>query len=135
MRTEVEVTCPTCLNDWRRDDKDKCKTCKGTGHVTRRAQVGDGATIQIGSDRYAATVIWVSPSGHQIKLQRDKTKATTPIAYSESQSYICVADPNGEIEKAQVRLNREGKPHFCICGKGYLYVTLGVKSPYRDPSF
>jgi hypothetical protein len=77
----------------------------------------------------------VSPSGHQIKLQRDKSKATTPVMYSESQSYICVSDPEGEIEKAQIRLDSKGKPRFYICGKGYLSVYLGSKDPYRDPSF
>lgn len=139
----VDIICPECQGDWRRrldvDTKKAqvCKTCKGSGKLHRKVLVGDAATIQVGSDRYAATVIWVSPSGHQIKLQRDKATPTASIAYTEDQTYICVANPSGEIEKAQLRHAEDPKvqSRFFMCGKGWSGVTLGVKSPYRDPSF
>ena len=34
-------------------------------------KVGDGATIWVGSDRYAATVVEVSKTGHRVVVQRD----------------------------------------------------------------
>ena len=127
----VNVVCPTCEGRWYVGEK-SCKTCKNDGHINRAVRTGDAATVQIGSDRYACTVIWVSPSAHQIKLQRDKCKPTAPIAYTESQTYICVSDPDGEIEKAQIR---GPKNEYYICGSGRQHVTIGVKHPYRDPSF
>lgn len=149
MKNEVKVLCPACDGRghfYRHDLEDAwsedCETCKGKGHKVRKAVVGDAATIQVGSDRYAATVIWVSPSGHQIKLQRDKTVATKPTAHTEDQSYICVEDKDGEVEKAAIRLVNDQESHvrakecaYFMCGRGYQHVTIGIKRPYRDPSF
>lgn len=146
MKNEVKVLCPACdgrglivKNEevkgavvWSAED---CTTCAGVGHKVRMAVIGDAATIKVGSDSYAATVVWVSPSAHQIKLQHDKAVATKPTAYTEDQAYICVEDKDGEIEKAQLRAGRNGEQSYSICGKGYQHVTLGIKRPYRDPSF
>lgn len=137
---EVKVLCPACDGyGYSASAADPtgtdCRVCKGVGHKLRKAEVGDAATISIGSDRYAATVIEVSPSGHQIKLRHDKTVGTKPNMFTEDQSYICVENKNGEVEKATLRKQQDGAYSFSIAGKGWKHVTLGVKRPYRDPSF
>lgn len=93
-------------------------------------KVGDGATIGVGSDRYPATVIWVSPSGHQAKVQYDSWKRTDHRGQSEQQEYEITPNPTGRIELVTRRAN--GK--YQLRGGGS-YVHFGRRSVYQDPHF
>lgn len=93
--------------------------------------IGMGATIRIGSDRYPATVIDVQRNGKTIVLQHDMMKRADQNGLSEDQTYLYVPNPNGKIEKATLR--KHGK--FCVTGTDYIFVHLGERDGYRDPSF
>jgi hypothetical protein len=73
-------------------------------------EVGMGATLQIGSDRYAYTVERVSETGKTL---------------------WAVDDGSGAQSRFSLRAN--GRWGQAKCKGVYLY--LGVKENYRDPSF
>lgn len=68
--------------------------------------VGDGATIVGWSDRYAYTVIAVSPSGKTVTLQRDIAVRADCNGMSDAQNYDYIANPDGEVRVA--RLGKRG---------------------------
>jgi hypothetical protein len=95
-----------------------------------RPEVGMGATILMWSDRLAATIIWVSPSGKTIKLQHDTARRTDARGYyTEDQDYEYSRDPGGRIETA--RLTKRG---WRLAGGGP-GVLIGHREEYRDPTF
>lgn len=90
--------------------------------------VGQGATVGIGSDRYAATVIAVSPSGHKVTVQYDKATRTDNRGLDEWQEYTYEADPHGTIQV----FYRNQRGHYRASS---YRLSLGVRSAYLDPSF
>lgn len=58
---------------------------------------GMGATYRVGSDRYACTVVAVSPSGHKVTTRDDTAIRTDSNGMSESQEYRYERDPNGTV--------------------------------------
>lgn len=72
-------------------------------------EVGQPATVQVGSDTYAATVMKVAASGKTIFLQRAGRQ---------------------EVEKATWR---EARFAYCIIGSRGLWVTIGEATSYRAP--
>lgn len=58
-------------------------------------KIGDGATIVLWSDRYAATVTAVSPDGRTVTVREDKAIRTDSYGMSETQHYQYEPDPNG----------------------------------------
>jgi hypothetical protein len=94
-----------------------------------KAEVGMGATVYFHSDRHAATVTKVSPSGKTIELQEDRAVRTDKNGMSESQSYTFERNPNGRVYVARLRANGTFKTSN---GEG---VTLGTRSEYYDFSF
>lgn len=94
-----------------------------------KPEVGMGATIYFWTDRRAATVTKVSPSGKTIELQEDKATRTDNNGMSEMQRYTFERDPNGGIHLARLRKNGTWKT---ATGNG---VTLGNRSEYYDFSF
>lgn len=60
-------------------------------------KVGDGVTITAYSDRRAATVVSISPSGKTVKVQEDIAIRTDTNGMSESQDYRYERDPNGYV--------------------------------------
>ncbi len=81
---------------------------KETGyHETIDVVAGTDATISIGSDSYAATVVRTTP----------KT--------------IYVSTDNNKERVMPFRLSKGG---YWV-HKGYYFLTLGEKENYRDPSF
>ena len=90
--------------------------------------VGMGATICYHSDRYPATVIWVSASGKTIRIQEDNAVRTDMNGMSECQDYTYSPDPNGAIRTA--RLTKRGWK----VSKGPS-VALGTRRKYYDYSF
>jgi len=92
-----------------------------------------GATQQIGSDRYAYTIIEVL-TPKKIRVQADHQRCTSGNEYnSESQTWACERNPNGTVLTVTKRKNgrwvRQGDSKN---GAGF---GIGHRSPYRDPSF
>ena len=99
-------------------------------HTTNpKPEVGMGATIYFFSDRHAATVTRVSPSGKTIELQEDLATRTDSNGFSEMQSYTFERNPGGRRYVARLRKNGTFKTST---GEG---VSLGKRSEYYDFSF
>jgi hypothetical protein len=94
-----------------------------------KPEVGMGATIYYHSDRHAATVTKVSPSGKTIELQEDTAKRVDRHGMSEMQDYTFERNPNGRTYTARLRANGTFKTST---GQG---VSLGSRSEYYDFSF
>lgn len=90
--------------------------------------VGQGATVGVGTDRYAATVIAVSPSGHKVTVQYDKATRTDKNGYCGPQEYTYEPDPSGAIQA----FHRNQMGHY---RQSSYRLSLGVRSAYSDPSF
>jgi len=92
--------------------------------------VGMGATLVRWTDRQAATVVEVSPSGHRIVVQHDTATRTDNHGMSDQQSYEFTPDPNGARE---VYTRRKDGSYRRTGGTGRC--LLGVRSHYHDYSF
>lgn len=90
---------------------------------------GTGATYRIGSDRYAVTVIAVSPGGQKITTRDDRAIRTDNNGISELQDYRYERNPVGEIRTFY--RDRNGQYGNKTRG-GSLW--LGVRHAYSDPS-
>ncbi len=94
-----------------------------------KPEVGMGCTIGIGSDSYAATVISISPSGHQLTVQHDKATRTDNNGMSGSQVYEYERDPNGSTMKFTLRKNGR----YQGAGRNYCYyLVLGKRKAHID---
>lgn len=93
-------------------------------------QVGMGATLYYFTDRYAATVIWVSPSGHQVKVQENSWKRLDHNGMSESQLYDFCRNDAGIIHPC----TRRADGHYRVKGRS-AHVEFGYRSMYHDFSF
>ena len=103
-----------------------------------KPEPGMGATVRIGSDCYAATVVSVSPSGKTLEIRFDKavltrgSRAALANDMGAPQSHLFVQDPDAPLKK--VRWLESGK-RYRLVGYGTTgTVTLGVRHTYRDPS-
>ena len=97
-----------------------------TNKMTHVFAVGDGATYGIGSDRYAGTVVAVSPTGHRVTLQFDHARCAS---YAE-QDYTYTPNPDGGTMVFTRRRDGGYRPLGSNCG------GLGRgRHQYRDPSF
>lgn len=92
--------------------------------------IGDGATICWHSDRHAATVIAVSPSGKTVTVQEDRSIRIDHNGMSESQEYRYEPDADGATY--QVRCNARGQ--WRVLGGGQR-VLFGERRAFRDFSF
>lgn len=93
-------------------------------------QVGDGATVHFWSDRQAATIVGVSPSGHKVKLQYDTARRTDDRGLSDWQEYEFTRNTLGPVVEATRR--KDG--NYRIKG-GTSRVSIGKRSHFRDPHF
>lgn len=93
-------------------------------------QVGMGATLCVGGDRYPYTIVKVGKNGATFTMQADDYKMTHGSYYSEDQEYSYEVNPQGE--EREVRLASVGI--WRVRG-GRSTVILGVRQAYRDPSF
>lgn len=95
-----------------------------------KPEVGTGCTITMWTDRHAATVTYVSPSGKTVKVRRDKATRVDKLGLTDSgQRYTYERDP--EAEEETFRLTKRGwsKP------RGGSGLVLGRRDEYYDPSF
>lgn len=95
-------------------------------------QVGDGATQQVGSDRYPYTVIKIL-SPRRLVVQQDNARRTDSNGMSESQTYEYSPNPNAS--EVIITLRKNGRWHRLgeSIKSGSFYV--GRRSMYQDPSF
>lgn len=93
-------------------------------------KVGDGVTEIVGSDRYAGTVTYVSPSGKTIRFTRDIATANGPTHDREQHdySYESVPETGSNTHLARWSAKRE---RFVYFGRG----LVAGRHQYRDPSF
>jgi hypothetical protein len=91
-------------------------------------EVGMGATLLSWTDRYPATVVWVSPSGKTLHLQEDNAERVDDNGMSECQSYRFTPNPAAAVQVA--RLTAKGWK--VVKGKR---VLLGRREKYYDYSF
>jgi hypothetical protein len=98
--------------------------------IFEELSIGMGATIQIGSDRIAATVVQVTYGEKRIVLQEDIATRIDQNGMSESQQYIYQTDTNGKLWYASKR--KDGR--WRISGSS-MPVSLGVRDYYYDFSF
>ena len=97
--------------------------------------VGMPCTIQIGSDRYAATVVFVSSKGTKIVVREDTAIRTDDNGMSESQTYRFEPNPAGqEHDFFRPRLPQE-HPGLMVWGRQGKALVLGERSAYHDYSF
>lgn len=88
--------------------------------MKRAPEVGELATLYVGSDRYPFTVVEVSPTGHQIKLQARRARGQ-----------LSCEDPQGRTVIATRRRDGSYKER----GSKHIHVGLGRAELYLDPSF
>lgn len=102
--------------------------------MTERAQpkhdpfpeVGMGATMSVGSDRYAYTIVEVSESGKTIIIQADD--AVNKGDYYGVQDWVYTPNPRGPVRTA--RLSKSG---YYLQGGSFVFI--GYRDHYMDPSF
>lgn len=97
--------------------------------------IGMPATIAIGSDRFAATVVSVKKT--RIEVQEDTAIRTDRNGISESQSYRFEPNPNGTIWvcKLDCRGNWLGKLPWMSSRRAVATVFVGRRDHYHDPCF
>lgn len=95
---------------------------------------GDGATIRIGSDRYAATVVEVKPfktgpRTGQVRAVVVRYDAATMVGEGyDAQSYAYAPDPHGRLQTFFADAGGN------LQNDGYR-LRVGERSAYRDPHF
>lgn len=95
-------------------------------------KVGDGATIYAYTDRYAATVIAVSPSGKTVTVQEDNADwEVWPSGYAKANSFV--PSPNGRTWTVTLR-HVKGGTLWRTKGANN-GVRFGTRDAYRDPHF
>lgn len=92
-------------------------------------EVGMGATLAVGTDRYPYHVVKISPSGKTIHIQRADFKAGKGHDYFGSQKWDITSNPKGQIEV--VRKRKDGRYRT----PNDLPVWFGKADAYQDPTF
>ncbi len=92
-------------------------------------RVGEGATIYHYSDRDAATVVRVSPSGSTAWIQEDSAKRADSNGQSDQQTYTYSPNTDAQIQKVV-----KTKTGWKIAGKTSR-VVFGYRRAYHDFSF
>lgn len=92
--------------------------------------VGMPCTICWITDRKAATVIAVSPTGAKVTVREDKATRTDKNGMSESQSYTYERDPVG----AEHVFHRQANGSYRSASQGKRLV-LGERRSYHDYSY
>lgn len=96
-------------------------------------QVGMGCTINMHSDRHAATIVKVI-SKTRVQVQEDKAKLVSGSRQSESQEYEYTPNPKAEVRTFSKRKNGlwiESKDGRSMGTS----LTIGEREEYYDPGF
>lgn len=93
-------------------------------------QIGEGATVRVGSDAYPYTIIDISDSGKTIYLREDKVERIDNNGMSELQEYNYFRNPEGKEIKATRRKNGSWKTTGNNCP-----VSIGIRCRFYDFSF
>lgn len=97
-------------------------------------EIGMGATMPVGSDRYPYTIVSVSDNKKIIVVQADDYTATKDSDYYSNQKYTYASNPKAEMETFKLRKNgayvREGES----MDRGSR-LWIGERRAYSDPSF
>lgn len=98
-----------------------------------KPQVGMGATICHWTDRTACTIISVSTSGREVRVQYDHAKRIDKNGMSECQDYEYSPNPEGCVSTFTLRKNGR----FVEKGSDMRGTGLGVgfRNQYYDYSF
>jgi len=80
------------------------------------------------TDRKAATVVAVSPTGAKVTVREDRAQRTDKNGMSESQAYTYDRDPNGVAHV----FFRQSNGDYRARGKR---LTLGERHTYHDYSY
>jgi len=99
----------------------------GTAMFRVMPQVGQAATVRYISDRHAATVIAVSPTGSKVTVREDKATRTDDNGTSDTQSYTYERNPDGKVHVFHLRKGR-----YATDGK---ILAIGYRSEFYDYSF
>lgn len=104
-----------------------------SGHVGGPTPVvGMGATILHWTDRKAATVVKVSPSGKTVWVKADTATRVDRNGMSESQVYRYAPNPDAPVKA--FRLGKHGWRESGSRGRGAA-LHLGHRASYHDYSF
>lgn len=82
------------------------------------------------TDRKAATVIAVSPTGIKVTVREDKSTRTDKNGMSDSQTYSYERDPDGVVHV----FHRQGNGTYRSANQGKR-LALGVRRTYHDYGF
>jgi hypothetical protein len=115
------------------------RTASALNHITpdhsavaAPAKIGDGATVLAWTDRYAATVVKVTP--RSITVREDTATRTDKNGMSESQSYEYAPNPEGREWTFTLRADGKFYERGAAMGKGYK-LLVGERRAYHDYSF
>jgi hypothetical protein len=107
-------------------------------------RIGMAATVAIGSDRRAATVVAIgggtnedgTRSVDRIDVREDAAIRIGGDGISESQSYRFEPNPNGTLWGCKLDANGNWRGRQNLLGKRYpATVFVGRRDHYRDPTF
>lgn len=93
-------------------------------------EVGMGCTICMYSDRHAATIVRISPSGKTLYVQQDDAKVVKGSAHDGSAEYEYTRNPN--YRERAFRWTKRGWREGGANGTGLL---VGRRDEYYDPHF
>jgi len=96
--------------------------------------VGMGCTEILGSDRYAGTITWVSPSLKEFRYTHDECNMIEGSVMSEHQVYEYTTVPGAHERTAKLsrRVLDKGLNRYHNTGTP---VIVDYRRAYRDPSF
>lgn len=90
-------------------------------------EVGQGATLAVGSDRYPYFITRISPSGKHIEIQRADYKAAEGSDYFMNQKWDITPSPDGG--KETIRMHKDG--YWYTAGGNMVFP--GYADRYEDP--
>lgn len=90
---------------------------------------GMGATLIVGSDRYAYTIVRVSPSGKTLWIKQDRAVPAEGHNYYGHQVYSYAFNPKAKLEVARKTKGGVFRVNGCMP------LCVGERSYYSDPGF
>lgn len=99
-----------------------------------KPEIGMGCTIQVGSDRYPATIVRiVTPI--TIEIQEDLFRRADNNGQSEDQTWIYKLNPSAPTIRVRQRKSGDWRTQQTETYRSKNYVFIGERDAYQDPSF